>query len=382
MNLDKRLTRRAQRGFSIIEALIAGLVLSFGTLALVGVQVALSRNGDVAKQRSEATRLAQEQMENLRSYASATTTVTGVSSYESLATGSDATTTIRNTAFDRSWTVGGAGTDLHRPVSVLVAWIDRAGAAQEVRLSSVIAKTNYNKVGLIMANVGGSGYAGIVRQRNNNVPYPAVDIGNDKSRYQWPGQSVWYVFDNTTANVEYRCTSAPTNGATLSTTAGCTNILAYVLAGYVSSNTSNGANDNIDTVLSPWSINLCAFTSTANLQSTPSCFVENVVVSSAINSNCPYLVSNIAPTSAQLDGLKFYKCYAALIEVPLGDTTGWTGRLEFAAAPTGNRKVCRFNHLLVDASGIYRNIEESLNNENYFARLSGNCGSGQTQHQP
>ncbi len=409
MNLVKIRIRRSQRGFSIIEALIAGLVLSFGTLALVGVQVAMTRSSDAARQRTEATRLAQVRMEQLRAFASATV-VAGVPSYEgmpALLTESiqnhDANNGVQlhSTVFTRTSTVGGAGTDVHRPVSVAVAWTDRGGEIQEVRLSSVIAKANHFKVGLIMANVGGTGRAGIVRQRNNNVPYPAVSIGGNKSTYQWPNQTAhWYVFDDLTANVEYRCTAAPTSAANLATDPACTQILAYVLSGYVSSNTSNGANDNIDTVLSPWGINACSFTNTSNLQGTPSCFVENVVVPNpvpppctptpctyptlVINPDCPYLVSSIAPSPAQLQGLKFYKCYAALIEVPLGSTAGWTGRLEFNMPnPVSNRKVCRYNHLLVDTTtGIYDDVDESLNNENYFARLTGNCAGGQAQHQP
>jgi hypothetical protein len=389
MNSKNTRARRSQRGFSIIEA-----------LALVGVQVALTRNGDVAKQRTEATRLAQEKMEQLRAYASVTT-LSGVSSYEAMATGADPAitthsnnTTQYNTAFTRSWTISGAGTDFHREVSVVVSWFDRRPdldgtgqpIPQTVRLSSVVARTNYSKVGLIMANAGGPGLIS-VRQRHTNVPYPAIDIGNDKSTYQWPGTTAWYVFDNNTADVNYLCTAQPTNGANLASNPNCTQILAYVLAGYVSSDPSNGATDNIDTVLSGWTINNCTLTNTSNVVvPTPPvpCLVQNVVTATAtINPNCPYLVSNITPTSSQLQGLKFYKCYAKLVQVPLNSTTGWTGRLEFVSAPTGNQRICRFNHNVVNTTtGIYGGIHESLNNENYYAFISSGCGTGKTQHQP
>ena len=49
--------RSGARGFTLLEALIALLVLSFGMLAIAGFQTTLSRNSDLAKQRTEALRL-------------------------------------------------------------------------------------------------------------------------------------------------------------------------------------------------------------------------------------------------------------------------------------------------------------------------------------
>ena len=60
--------RSNARGFTILEALIALLVLSFGMLAIAGFQTTLSRSADLAKQRTEAMRLAQQKMEILRAY--------------------------------------------------------------------------------------------------------------------------------------------------------------------------------------------------------------------------------------------------------------------------------------------------------------------------
>jgi Tfp pilus assembly protein PilV len=420
-------TRSSQRGFSIIEALIAGLVLSFGTLALVGVQITLSRNGEVSRQRTEATRLAQDKMEELRAFASINA-ITGIASYAGIVAGTDQpstsqalNTTSYNTTFDREWTVTGTGADVHREVSVVVRWTDRhpeldpvtaQPIRQTVRLSSVISAANHAKVSLIMANAGSNDFAGIVRPRNNNVPYPAVDIGSNRSTYQWPGGTVWYVFDNSTADVKYRCTTQPTNGsdAALQANAACTAILAYVLAGYVSSASSNQA-ANIDAMLSGWLINACSLDNTSNVNGVL-CFVENVIVPPnpllpppapqlVINPNCPYLVSTTTPTTSQIDGLKFFKCYAALIEVPANWTGGWTGRLNFGTGPapltppSGNQRICRYNHNVVapgtvnGVTGAYSGVDDSLNNENYYAFRAANgngpnsrCPTNATQHQP
>ena len=70
---DLQRHRRKEAGFTLIETLVALVVMGFGVLSLAGMQLNLSRSGDVAKQRTEATRLAQEKVETLRSF-------TGISS--------------------------------------------------------------------------------------------------------------------------------------------------------------------------------------------------------------------------------------------------------------------------------------------------------------
>ena len=49
-------------GFALIEALIALLVVAFGMLAIGAFHFTLSRASDVAKQRTEATRIAQSEI--------------------------------------------------------------------------------------------------------------------------------------------------------------------------------------------------------------------------------------------------------------------------------------------------------------------------------
>ena len=62
--------QRSLRGVALIEAMIAMLVMAFGTLALVGVQATLRLNSDIAKQRAEATRIALADLETARNFIS------------------------------------------------------------------------------------------------------------------------------------------------------------------------------------------------------------------------------------------------------------------------------------------------------------------------
>ena len=136
-------TRSNARGFTLIEALIALLVLSFGMLAIAGFQVTLTRSSDIAKQRSEATRLAQQKMEELRTYGQVAADpasppahkfnyTENVVSYtvatpERPVVGPDIITS--NATFTRTWSVTQNAADTEKQINVVVGWDDRAAMA-------------------------------------------------------------------------------------------------------------------------------------------------------------------------------------------------------------------------------------------------------------
>src|SRR5262245_28401464 len=124
--------RRAARGFSLLEALVALIVMGFGMLALTSLQLSLSRNADVAKQRTEALRLAQDRMEALRSFtglSSGTVNWSGlVDGTETISSYTVGTSTVNtNTSYTIRWTLGGSSSDQMRAATVAVGWTDRAG---------------------------------------------------------------------------------------------------------------------------------------------------------------------------------------------------------------------------------------------------------------
>lgn len=59
-------TRRRAAGFTLIESMVALLIVTGGLFGLLKTQTMLARNADLARQRTEAVRLAQERIEALR----------------------------------------------------------------------------------------------------------------------------------------------------------------------------------------------------------------------------------------------------------------------------------------------------------------------------
>ena len=133
---------RRQRGSTLIEALIAFLVLSLGMLAIARAQTELRLNADVARQRSEAVRLAQEELEALRAFA-VLAEVPEARSFDAIASASRTVDSSAGYAINTTYLVtrevDAAPTPHAKNVLVTVGWTDRSGGAQQVVLSSVIA---------------------------------------------------------------------------------------------------------------------------------------------------------------------------------------------------------------------------------------------------
>ena len=131
--------RQRQRGTALLEALLAFLVLSLGMLGLARVQTLLREAADLARQRSEAVRLAQQDIESSRAFVSLPSTP-GVRSYEEIAAGEiDVTPANSNTRYTLKREVQ-TSVDLNvKALRITLSWIDRQGARQEVRFDTMIA---------------------------------------------------------------------------------------------------------------------------------------------------------------------------------------------------------------------------------------------------
>jgi type IV pilus modification protein PilV len=251
---NRRTPSNRQSGFALIEALVALLVVAFGLMAIASFQYTLSGASDVAKQRTEATRIAQREMDRLRSFAQRQTDgntsdsrYTYVDDLVSMGTPQTVTGVTTNTTYTMNRTVtvptpAPSSGDRFRWVNIAVSWLDRAGQTQSVALNSAISDGDPSDLGTlgVQRRVGS-----LLRpkNRNINVPYPAVNLaGGQLSAFMPPPGNVTYIFNNATGNIVQSCTGITTlvEGMAVPTT-GCTGINAYLLSGYVRFYTGNSA---------------------------------------------------------------------------------------------------------------------------------------------
>jgi len=153
---------RRQPGFSLIEAMVA-LVLLVGGMALaVHLLVASARSAGTDQAMSVALGLAQEKTDDLRDYEVLPTT-TGKIAYQDITDNAggqiaSGTSTVFGTAFTRTWTVsnwyfpvaeGVATTTVPSPapsypdfkqVTVSVTWRDEKNELRSVALTSMIPR--------------------------------------------------------------------------------------------------------------------------------------------------------------------------------------------------------------------------------------------------
>lgn len=207
--------KRPQRiagGISLIEAVVALAVIAFGMLAYVGLQSSMRFNSDVAKQRAEAVRIAQQAIEEGRAYAFVETH-SGQTAYADLAAGSATITgdngsfTLQRTVTDAAITTDplliGAAPRM-KTLTVDVSWQDRNGETQNVRLSTTVAASPPELAGTLALPISSGGAHG----RHAAIPQGAKNLGQGLSGYKPPGTagaSTVYVFNNATGLIVGVC---------------------------------------------------------------------------------------------------------------------------------------------------------------------------------
>ena len=222
--------QRKSRGVSLIEALVALAVMAFGLLGVVGMQATLRFNADVSKQRSEAVRIAQQQIEDLRAFGSlAGTPEWDYADIRSVSRVAVATTPgYANTTFNLETTVvDPAVTDARfKTATVTVDWLDRqtesGGLQQRVRFTTAIAGVA-PELGATLGLAGNRAAPQRPRGRHPTIPPAAVDLGSGSSSFTPPGapSGTTWTFSNATGQITQICT--PT----------CTMVKAWLLSGYV-----------------------------------------------------------------------------------------------------------------------------------------------------
>ena len=237
---------RPSRGVSLVEALIAMAVMAFGMLAVVGVQNTLRFNADLSKQRSEATRLAEREIENVRAIAES-----GDDKFDGIAEVNAAATTQSgdNTTFTLERTIKKAADKRSLTTYIEVKWHDRTGEERTVVMHDMLARVDPMLSGLVRAERPLTP-VGRKNARHPTIPARAYDLGNGKSTFKpiKAGTIAW-VFDNSTGAITHTCSGVVATEDPLTSTAGCTSLGDYpgqLLAGEIRFNL-RGSTKNLGT---------------------------------------------------------------------------------------------------------------------------------------
>lgn len=121
---------KRSKGFSLVEVLIALLILAVSLLALAGLMVTTTRNSSFGGHMTEASTFAQDKLEQLR-----------VSPWAGVATGNDTIQGSTGITYTRNWTVTPNADGNQRWVSITLNWTDPTkNSNHSIRLLSVVAE--------------------------------------------------------------------------------------------------------------------------------------------------------------------------------------------------------------------------------------------------
>jgi Tfp pilus assembly protein PilV len=349
-------SRKAQQGASLLEALIALLVAGFGMLALVAMQITLARSADVARQRGEATRIAQQKVEDLR-------TLTNLANFDAETNSIDTPSGPLNTVFTRTTKLIPDEGDTHRIVRVTVAWEDRASEPHHLDLRTVIARSDPKLSGEIEFPPAGNQALRRPKNRNMNIPVPAKELGGGKSSLPF-GANGSIVFGNDSGTVVKQCSFVVESLADLDDSR-CVTLDAYLLAGYVTKTMTSfpaslGINTSLITTSGSGTMQ-CIFGDATDQNIDPATGLSRVS----------------APNKYDIIGTKYYLC---VVPVASGGGT-WSGEVRLSGMATGtDHLVCRFEY--PESQGgtvnerhpkLYSKVDTSLDNQNYIITTGNTC---------
>lgn len=193
---------RKQYGHTLIDALISFVVISISALAATRLHMSLNLDSDVARQRSEAVRMMQQDIERLRAFAS----LDGPHHPAYTDIRSDARTRAdTNAMYEVQRTVTASARNDYRDVDVNIAWRDRAGGQHRVGMTTIVAGVD-PRFSAFLALPAPASRADHPQMRHAGIPPRAVDLGNGRSIFSLPGANLVYVvFDNATGEIMARC---------------------------------------------------------------------------------------------------------------------------------------------------------------------------------
>lgn len=359
------LVSRRQGGFTMIEVLIALLVVGVGALAIGRFSNLLAWHAESARHRSEAVVLAQARLDELRAEAQlegqAAASVAPASGADEPAAGS-------NTRFARQWRVVGAPTDPHRHIEVQVDWTDRDGRAEEagVRLQALVARADAAATARLAMPTAQAVAARRPLGRSVSIPWEAVRMaganrGRSLLRSAAPGGG-HLVFDDTSGLAVAQCDSLPIDGTDIA--AACAPIDALLLSGFLS---GAGAESATQMAIEPLQ----------HAVAMPVCRIDPAV----------------APDGQPIAGVRAYRCLVRPGDHDSNSGTArvWSGRLVVLPQPVAPQAVCRYTSDAAPGGGpprnedhpaVYTLVSRALLQQNFALISGGPCPDGSVLHQP
>ena len=352
-------------------------MLLLTVVAVVRVHGQFRLGSDIARQRSEAVRLGQQDLESMRAYsviaasagarsyaeiASASTTIDGASGY------------ITNTAYRLAREIRVEPAGDAKSASVAIEWTDRSGATQRVVLDSIVAAQDpvyAAALGVVPAAAVRGAYA-----RSAFIPTMAKNLGGGRSAFKpVAGGAVAIVLDNATGGVVARCASVATTLATRDLTsgdlAGCDGSAGMLVSGIVRFSLA-APPDPADARDVPPIVAVAVTTSGGVYPQAPACSSEALKTVSYVAAGITQVEAvPIAATPATL-GLATWSDtgdrHVAYHCVVYPSASGrWSGRTSLAATGwtigTGaaDRRVCRYSADSDGSGAVDSNLEHPAN---------------------
>ena len=366
-----------QRGVTLIEALLAFLVLAGGVLSMAKLQLHLQAHADLARQRSEAMRIAQDDIESLRAFAflHVDAAASDTAPYERIETTTssvdDLNSVALNTAFQLTRHIDDSSSARLKAATISVAWAARDGSTQRAVLNSVVAGVNPTLAGALAVAPSrlapASGYA-----RAHGIPVNAKSLGDGRSVLKPGAGTVAYVFDNLSGQVTQRCTDVAGGQTTaqLSTTdlTHCSELHGLWLSGTV--RFSNATPPNAEAANDvPLNLNLWVTLTGVASAASPSCSTEALktvqyrAADGIRREAVPLLAMPASVGVAEWSELgERYVAYQCV--VPITGVAGrWSGRSSLVplgwavGTAAADHKVCRYTADLDRSGAIDRNDE-------------------------
>ncbi|MFG6441178.1 type IV pilus modification PilV family protein [Roseateles sp. LKC17W] len=359
----------AQRGVTLIEALVALVVMSFGMVALVGLLGNLRYSGDIAKQRGEAMRIAQAELELLRSFSTLTKpagAAANIRDYDQDLLPAVAARTVpaenTNTVFQLARTVRPLVQGVTLPagvnepqtlraqaVSVTVGWEDRSGAQQQLVLDTIISRAA-PVFSLAMGVAPPSSGLRLPDKRNPVIPQSAKDLGNGASAFRpGGGSSAVWVFNNRTGVITGVC-EIPVDQAVSTLMASDVESCRNNTVGYLVSGTIRFSLGDTPDATAPQSTALPQPLN-ASLNLTPSQFKtrRNGVLVLAPGGDYPVSPNHVCFSDAPEAGATTRTAvnYSCLVHPNTQSPRNWWGQLLLTGlslgATSSTYKVCRYS---------------------------------------